>query len=60
VGATLADVRLMKSMVGDEIKVKASGGIRTLDDALAMIEAGADRIGTSAGVSIIEELKLLK
>jgi deoxyribose-phosphate aldolase len=60
VGATLADVRLMKSMVGDEIKVKASGGIRTLDDALAMIEAGADRIGTSAGVSIIEELKALK
>ena len=57
VGATVEDVRLMKRMVGDEIKVKAAGGIRTLQDALAMIEAGAERIGTSAGVKIIEELK---
>ena len=57
VGATVEDVRLMKSMVGDAIKVKAAGGVRTLADALAMIEAGAERIGTSAGVSIIEELK---
>jgi len=60
VGATLADVRLMKKMVGDAIKVKAAGGIRTLQDALAMIEAGAERIGTSAGVQIIEELKALQ
>lgn len=57
VGATVEDVRLMKSEVGDAIKVKAAGGIRTLSDALAMIEAGAERIGTSAGVKIIEELK---
>ena len=56
-GATVEDVRLMKSIVGDEIKVKAAGGIRDLDCALAMIEAGAERIGTSAGVKIVEELK---
>ena len=57
-GATIEDVRLMKSMVGDKIKVKAAGGIRDLDSALAMIEAGADRIGTSAGVTIIETFKI--
>ncbi len=57
VGATVEDVRLMKRMVGDAIKVKAAGGVRTLEQALAMIEAGAERIGTSAGVTIIEELK---
>ena len=56
-GATLEDVRLMKKAVGDKIKVKAAGGIRTLDDALAYIEAGAERIGTSAGVKIIEEYR---
>lgn len=60
VGATVEDVRLMKGMVGDEIKVKAAGGVRTLADALAMIEAGAERIGTSAGVAIVEELKALQ
>ncbi|MPN37808.1 Deoxyribose-phosphate aldolase [bioreactor metagenome] len=58
-GATVEDVRLMKSMVGDRIKVKAAGGIRDLKTALAMIEAGAERIGTSAGVTIVEELKAL-
>ena len=47
----------MKSMVGDAVKVKAAGGVRTLADALAMIDAGAQRIGTSAGVKIVEELK---
>lgn len=47
----------MKSLVGDEIKVKAAGGIRDLDTALTMIEAGAERIGTSAGVKIVEELR---
>ena len=57
VGATVEDVRLMKSMVGDAVKVKAAGGVRTLADALAMIDAGAQRIGTSAGVKIVEELK---
>lgn len=55
-GATVEDVRLMKSMVGDAIGVKAAGGIRSLDDALAMIEAGATRIGTSAGVKIVAEM----
>ena len=54
-GATLEDIRLMKSCVGDTVKVKASGGIRTAGDALAMIEAGADRIGTSAGIRIVED-----
>ncbi|MBE6103743.1 MAG: deoxyribose-phosphate aldolase [Erysipelotrichaceae bacterium] len=56
-GATLEDVGLMKKAVGDMIKVKAAGGIRTLDDALAYVEAGAERIGTSAGVKIIEEYR---
>lgn len=56
-GATLEDVKLMKNIVGDRIKVKAAGGIRTLDDCLAYIDAGASRIGTSASVSIIEELR---
>ena len=53
-GATVEDVRLMKSMVGDKIKVKAAGGIRDLETCLAMLEAGAERIGTSAGVAIAE------
>jgi len=52
-GATVADVRLMRESVGSEVRVKASGGIRTLTDLLAMVEAGADRIGTSAGVAIV-------
>lgn len=56
-GATVEDVRLMKSIVGDKIRVKAAGGIRNLDTALAMMEAGAERIGTSAGVAIVEEWK---
>ena len=56
-GATVEDVRLMKQQVGDLIGVKAAGGIRSLDDALKMIEAGATRIGTSAGVKIVNELK---
>ena len=54
-GATVEDVKLMKSGVGDEVKVKAAGGIRDLKTALAMIEAGAERLGTSAGVAIVEE-----
>lgn len=54
-GATVEDVKLMKSVVGDEVKVKAAGGIRDLKTALAMIEAGAERLGTSAGVVIVEE-----
>jgi len=53
-GATVEDVMLMRKTVGDEMGVKASGGIRDLETALAMIDAGADRIGTSTGVQIIE------
>lgn len=56
-GATLEDVKLMKSIVKDEVKIKAAGGIRSLDAALKMIEAGAQRIGTSSGVEIIETYK---
>lgn len=55
-GAVLEDVRLMKDMVKDRIKVKAAGGIRGLDAALALIDAGAERIGTSAGVALVDEL----
>ena len=54
-GATVEDVKLMKSVVGDEVKVKAAGGIRDLKTALAMIEAGAERLGTSAGVASVED-----
>jgi len=54
-GATLDDVRLMKRIVKDDIKVKAAGGIRTLQTACEMIEAGAERIGSTAGISIMKE-----
>lgn len=53
-GATVHHVALMKEAVGGELGVKASGGIRTLDDARAMIDAGADRLGCSASVEIME------
>lgn len=53
-GATLADVTLMRETVGPELGVKASGGVRTAEAAREMIEAGATRIGTSSGVSIVE------
>ena len=56
-GAAVEDVRLMKSVVGDTVKVKAAGGIRDLKTALDMIEAGAERLGTSAGVEIIKEMQ---
>jgi deoxyribose-phosphate aldolase len=56
-GATIEDVTLMKATVGNRLKIKASGGIKTLRDAFGMIEAGADRIGASAGVAIIEALE---
>lgn len=55
-GATVADVRLMQSAVGKGIGVKASGGIRTLEQAMQMLEAGATRLGTSSGVAIITQL----
>ena len=52
-GATVHDVKLMRETVGPEMGVKASGGVRTHEDLLAMVEAGANRIGTSNGVKII-------
>ena len=52
-GATVEDVRLMRQTVGPDIGVKASGGVRTYEDAIAMIEAGASRLGASAGAKIV-------
>jgi deoxyribose-phosphate aldolase len=52
-GATVEDVKLLRRTVGTKLGVKASGGIRTYEQALALVEAGADRIGTSAGVQIV-------
>lgn len=54
-GATVEDVRLMKAAVGGSAKVKASGGIRDWKSTLTLLEAGADRIGTSASLKILEE-----
>lgn len=54
-GATVADVRLMRETVGNRLGVKASVGIRTLKTALEMIDAGANRIGTSSGIRILKE-----
>lgn len=56
-GATVHDVALMHKAVAPDLKVKAAGGIRTLDDALAMIDAGASRLGTSAGVALVGAFK---
>src|SRR5699024_5380321 len=55
-GATPEDVKLMKDTVGDALEVKASGGVRNLEDFNKMLEAGATRIGASAGVQIIQGL----
>ncbi|MBR4163722.1 MAG: deoxyribose-phosphate aldolase [Solobacterium sp.] len=52
-GATVEDVRLMKATVGDKMQVKAAGGIRTKEQMDAMIEAGAERIGTSNGIALL-------
>ena len=54
-GAIIEDVELMRETVGDEMGVKASGGIKTAADAKAMVDAGANRIGTSSSISIIHE-----
>ncbi len=54
-GATVADVQLMRGVVGKRAGVKAAGGIRTLADTLAMLDAGADRIGTSTAAQIVKE-----
>lgn len=57
-GATVEDVRLMKQTVGDNAEVKASGGVRSLEQALAMIQAGATRLGTSSGVALVKGLQI--
>ncbi len=54
-GAKLEDVKLMRQTVGEGIGVKASGGVKSLKDAEAFIEAGASRIGTSSGIAIVED-----
>lgn len=59
-GATYDDVKLMKSVVGDKVKIKAAGAMKTLADVAAMIEAGAQRIGSAFGVSIVEDFTSLK
>ncbi|MFB6363199.1 deoxyribose-phosphate aldolase [Paenibacillus elgii] len=53
-GATVADIALMRKTVGPDIGVKASGGVRSLEDVQAMVQAGATRIGSSSGVSIVK------
>lgn len=59
-GATEADVRLLRSVVGERCGVKASGGIRTLADAVHMVQAGANRIGASASVAIVQAWQALE
>jgi deoxyribose-phosphate aldolase len=54
-GATVADVTLMRSVVGSDMGVKAAGGVRDLEQVKAMVAAGASRIGASAGVRIVKE-----
>jgi len=55
-GATVQDVKDLKEWVGPQVKVKASGGIRTREFALELIEAGAERLGTSSGIALLEQL----
>lgn len=57
-GATVENVKLMRATVGDRMKVKASGGVKTLKDLTSMRMAGADRIGASSGVAIISEANI--
>ncbi|HSP40487.1 MAG TPA: deoxyribose-phosphate aldolase [Gillisia sp.] len=54
-GATIDDVKLMKEIVGDKVKIKASGGIKDLKTALEFIELGVSRLGTSAGIELVTE-----
>lgn len=56
-GATIEDIKLMKSVVGDKLKVKASGGVRDYEIAVKMIEAGASRLGASSSVKIVNHEK---
>ena len=53
-GAKLADVELMREVLGDAVAIKAAGGIHTYDEARAFIEAGASALGASAGIAIVE------
>ncbi|KAA3636660.1 MAG: deoxyribose-phosphate aldolase [Calditrichaeota bacterium] len=55
-GATIENVELIKSIVGEKIKIKASGGIKTYSDCIKLIKAGADRIGSSASINIIDSI----
>jgi deoxyribose-phosphate aldolase len=59
-GATVEDVELMRRVIGSSMGVKAAGGIRTYADAVAMIKAGANRLGASAGVKIVQEAEAAK
>lgn len=56
-GATVSDIKLMREAVEEKLGVKASGGVRTYEDSIAMIEAGATRIGASASIDIINKAK---
>ena len=56
-GATFADVELMKKYVGDEVKIKAAGGIASFDDAERFLKLGADRLGTSRLVKLMKNLE---
>ncbi len=56
-GATVADVALMKATVEGEARIKAAGGIRSVEDAIALLNAGADRLGTSGGVALLEAFR---
>ena len=56
-GATAEDVALMRAVVGEEMGVKAAGGVRSLDDLKKMVRAGATRIGASASIKILEQAK---
>ena len=58
-GATVHDVELMRRVVGDTCQVKAAGGIHSLEEALAMLDAGADRLGMSAGLAVAKEIAAL-
>ena len=54
-GATLEDVKLLKANVAPYVKVKAAGGMKTKADLFALLEAGADRLGTSSGIKLLNE-----
>jgi deoxyribose-phosphate aldolase len=56
-GATVADIQLMRASVGSHVQVKAAGGVRTLDAALAVIDAGVTRVGATATAAILEEFR---